>query len=152
MAPGADWCHFAARVNRSALHRRLKDAELGHEDEKFSYVAAWRGFSGPRARNRVLRHPRQRKGMVSLTLCTPHESVDEVVVAKRHRELYRDARRVNWGDPWPPLATDEQNEQADQADQAAEQDEQADGRADTPPAARPAEWPDVQPGSQGDAE
>ena len=42
MPPGKDWCHFGARVNRSALHRRVKDADLSYEDEKFSYVVAVR--------------------------------------------------------------------------------------------------------------
>lgn len=44
---GTDWCHFAARVSRSSLHRQVKGASLAWEDEKFSYVAATRFRPGP---------------------------------------------------------------------------------------------------------
>ncbi|PGH50652.1 hypothetical protein CRI70_11035, partial [Streptomyces sp. Ru87] len=40
--PGRDWCHFAARVGRSSLHRQVKGGSLPYEDEKFSYVVATR--------------------------------------------------------------------------------------------------------------
>jgi len=101
MQPGQDWCHFAGRVNRSALHRRLKNAELGHEDEKFSYVAAARVPAGT-APGRVLRHPQQRKGLVSLQVCTSADGIVLELVSKRQAELYRAARDVAWGDAWPP--------------------------------------------------
>lgn len=35
-----DWCHFATRLSRSAVHRRSKDADLSYEDEKYAWVAA----------------------------------------------------------------------------------------------------------------
>jgi ribosomal protein RSM22 (predicted rRNA methylase) len=99
---GADWCHFAARVNRSSLHRRIKGGTLGHEDEKFSYVAAVRGPSVPEfsGRGRVLRHPQRRKGLVGLRLCRPDGTAGDVVVSKRHREEYRAAKDIEWGEEW----------------------------------------------------
>jgi hypothetical protein len=36
--PETEWRHFATRFERSSLHRCIKNAELGHEDEKYSYV------------------------------------------------------------------------------------------------------------------
>jgi ribosomal protein RSM22 (predicted rRNA methylase) len=100
IVPGRDWCHFVARVNRSGLHRRVKGGELSYEDEKFSYVAAMHGGAPKDPAARVLRHPVQRKGLVSLQLCTVDRTMKTVLVSKRQGERYRAARDVVWGDPW----------------------------------------------------
>ncbi|TDD33128.1 rRNA methyltransferase [Nonomuraea terrae] len=98
--PGRDWCHFSVRLPRSPLHRRVKAGTLSFEDEKFSYVAA-AAVPGPRPAGRVLRHPQKRKGVVSLRLCSD-DGLSDVIVSKRHGDLYRAARDVEWGDAWPP--------------------------------------------------
>lgn len=98
-----EWCHFAARVNRSALHRSVKGAELGYEDEKFSYLVAVPAASSLHpAEGRVLRHPRQPKGRVQLEVCRADGTVADVTIAKRDAATYRAARRTRWGDPHPP--------------------------------------------------
>jgi ribosomal protein RSM22 (predicted rRNA methylase) len=96
--PAGEWCHFSARLPRTALHRRLKAAELGFEDEKFSYVIATSTPTNP-PESRILRHPRTRKGLVTLTLCS--DGLLEENVSKRHGDAYRAARNAAWGDPWP---------------------------------------------------
>jgi ribosomal protein RSM22 (predicted rRNA methylase) len=98
---GADWCHFAARLSRSALHRQVKGGTLGWEDEKFSYVVATREPAG-KAGGRIVRHPAQRKGFVELTVCEAVPGVDRVPVSRRQGPLYKAAKDSGWGDPWPP--------------------------------------------------
>jgi ribosomal protein RSM22 (predicted rRNA methylase) len=96
-----DWCHFAERLERSRVHRVVKDSDLSYEDEKYSYVIAVCS-DAMRAEARVLRHPRLRKGLVSLTLCTASGEAVELRVSKSQGLLYKGARRVAWGGPWPP--------------------------------------------------
>jgi ribosomal protein RSM22 (predicted rRNA methylase) len=93
-----DWCHFAARVERSSLHRRIKDAELGYEDEKFSYIAVARQPVELPA-SRIIRHPRQRPGLIVLETCAP-AGVQLVHVTRRDRETFRAARKAVWGAAW----------------------------------------------------
>lgn len=94
-----DWCHFAARVERSAVHRQLKGGELSYEDEKFSYVAAVApDIAVPQSHSRVLRHPVKRKGLVELALCRPSSDAGREVVSKKQGPRYRAARDVRWGD------------------------------------------------------
>ncbi|MEU6540228.1 small ribosomal subunit Rsm22 family protein [Streptomyces sp. NPDC047000] len=100
--PGRDWCHFSARVSRSSLHRQVKGGSLGHEDEKFSYVAATRlpaALTAPAAA-RVVRRPQIRKGQVLLDLCESDGRLERRTVTRRHGDLYRTARDADWGDPW----------------------------------------------------
>jgi ribosomal protein RSM22 (predicted rRNA methylase) len=102
LAGGDDWCHFAVRVNRSSLHRQVKRAELGYEDEKFSYVvASWHGPAS--APGRVIRHPVTRKGLVALTVCSEQDGIETSRVSKRQGAVYRAARGKAWGDSWSPL-------------------------------------------------
>lgn len=91
-----DWCHFAARVERSSMHRRIKEAELGYEDEKFSYVALAREPVSL-AQARVIRRPQHRPGLITLETCTPGGLRTERVT-KRDREAFRRARKLAWGD------------------------------------------------------
>lgn len=98
---GRDWCHFGARVERSADHRRAKGAALGHEDEKFSYlaVAPPDGDSVQPAPARVVRRPLARSGHVILDLCTA-DGLARAVVGRRAGDAFRRARRTDWGDAW----------------------------------------------------
>jgi ribosomal protein RSM22 (predicted rRNA methylase) len=93
-----DWCHFAARVERSSIHRRIKDAELGYEDEKFSYVAVAREPVELPA-SRIIRRPRQRPGLIVLEICAP-AGVQSVHASRRDRETFRAARKATWGSAW----------------------------------------------------
>ncbi|WP_461018423.1 small ribosomal subunit Rsm22 family protein [Streptomyces daliensis] len=105
IVPGEDWCHFAARVSRSSLHRQVKGGSLPYEDEKYSYVAAvspaLTATLGP-APSRVVRRPQIRKGQVLLDLCVPEVALRRDTVTKRHGALYKAARDAKWGDAWPP--------------------------------------------------
>lgn len=96
---GGDWCHFAARVERTSLHRRLKGGTLGYEDEKFSYIAATKeAFSLPASR--ILSPPIRHSGHLVLKLCTS-EGVQQPTISKKMGDLYKQARKAEWGDSFP---------------------------------------------------
>ncbi|MET9273249.1 small ribosomal subunit Rsm22 family protein [Kribbella sp. NPDC003557] len=90
-----DWCHFAARLPRTELHRVLKDGTRNYEDEKFTYVVATR-HAARAAAARVLTRPTRRKAQVVLDLCTANGTAERVVVPKSSPS-YRSARDASWG-------------------------------------------------------
>ncbi|MHB1242828.1 MAG: small ribosomal subunit Rsm22 family protein [Gaiellaceae bacterium] len=98
--PADDWCHFAVRLPRSKLHRRVKGAELGYEDEKLSYAVLSRE-PVPKAASRVIRRPQVRSGYVEVVTSDADGHVREHRVAKSAGTVYRQARKASWGDALP---------------------------------------------------
>jgi ribosomal protein RSM22 (predicted rRNA methylase) len=95
--PADDWCHFAARLPRSRLHRQAKGAELGWEDEKLSYAVLSRERV-PQAAARIIRRPVPRSGYVELVTSDADGVVRDRRVSRRQGPAYRAARKAAWGD------------------------------------------------------
>lgn len=91
-----DWCHFTCRVQRSKIHKMLKDADVPYEDEKYSYMAFVKEEC-TRAPARILRHPYIDKGQISLELCTKNDN-RSAVVKKKDGSLFKIARKAKHGD------------------------------------------------------
>lgn len=95
-----DWCHFAQRVARSRLHRIVKGADLGYEDEKSAYLAVAREPAPAPAPGRVLRRPEVHKAAVELSVCT-RAGLAYATIPRRDKPRYRLARKLRAGDAWP---------------------------------------------------
>ncbi len=95
--PEDDWCHFSERVQRSALHKRLKSGDAPYEDEKFCFLAA-RKNAAPREA-RILRKPLIQAGKITLDLCT-RNGLETRVVTKSNPD-FKKARKAEVGDGFP---------------------------------------------------
>ena len=100
-----DWCHFSVRLQRSKEHRALKEGTLGWEDEKFSYVAFTKEVV-EEGGARILRHPLKHKGHTVFELCT-EEGLEKRVVSKKQGPLYKEAKKLKWGDLLPKDVVEE---------------------------------------------
>lgn len=96
LAENERWCHFSVRLPRSRDHLIVKDANVPFEDEKFSYLVAGKDIGTAWGR-RVLATPKVTKAAIALTLCAP-EHAAERLVARRDKDAYRAAKRLDWGD------------------------------------------------------
>lgn len=92
-----DWCHFSCRVQRSRLHKMAKSGDAPYEDEKFSYLAFVKEEPLKKEGARILRHPYIGKGYVKLELCGK-DGILQKTLSKRDGELYKSARKKDWGD------------------------------------------------------
>lgn len=91
-----DWCNFSCRIQRSKVHKMLKDGQSPFEDEKFSYVA----FSRKKVykvNNRILRHPIINKVFSEYKICTK-DGIKNVKISKKNGILYKEAKKKSTGD------------------------------------------------------
>ena len=94
--PDEDWCHSIVRMERTKVHKLLKNADLPYEDEKFSYIA----ISKEKYDNsgiRILRHPMIEKGKITLKVCHNGE-IEDMIVTKKDKELFKMVKKKKCGD------------------------------------------------------
>lgn len=94
--PEEDWCHTTVRVERTKIHKILKNADVPYEDEKFSYIVISKENLGTE-KSRILRHPKIEAGKITLKLCTNGE-IEEKVITKKDKEKFKIAKKKNCGD------------------------------------------------------
>lgn len=100
MADG-DWCHFSVRLARSRAHMHAKSARVPFEDEKFAYlIVAREGAASGGAR--IVAPPQHVKPGCRFRLCADGR-VAERLIARREAALYKQVRKMDWGDLLPPL-------------------------------------------------
>lgn len=95
--PDNDWCHFSERIQRSALHKRLKGGDAPYEDEKFCFIAAQKNPIPDKAR--IIRKPIIQSGKITLSLCTEN-GIENRVVTKSNPH-FKQARKADTGDSFP---------------------------------------------------
>lgn len=93
---GNPWCHFSTRFERTRLQKRVKGAELGYEDEKYSYLIVSKvPLTRPEAR--IVKTPIKRSGFISLTICDA-QGIHDQNFSKKQKQVYLDAKKLDWGD------------------------------------------------------
>ncbi|ORX23185.1 ribosomal small subunit Rsm22 [Thermoanaerobacterium sp. PSU-2] len=90
-----DWCHFSSRIQRTSIHRKVKNGQLSYEDEKFSYICVSKKPCKT-IKSRIIRHPQIKKGHIILDLCT-NDGIKKVTVKKSDGDIYKKARDMKWG-------------------------------------------------------
>ncbi len=94
-----DWCHFTARFQRSSLHRTAKEAFMGFEDEKYSYLIISKEKQPLKNMSRIIKMPRKHSGHMNLDVCHD-KGLENLTYTRKNGPLYKLARHSKWGDLW----------------------------------------------------
>lgn len=95
--PQNDWCASSVRVQRTKIHKYLKEAEVGYEDEKFSYIAISKEKINFKDVRRILRHPKVENGRILIKTCKAGE-IKEEIITKKNKEEFKILKKKNVGD------------------------------------------------------
>ncbi len=95
---GDDWCHFSVRLARSRAHMIAKGATVPFEDERYSYVVVTRAPVWQGTAARIVKPPLEARPGITLPLCDSDGVLKNQFVARRDKDAYRRARKLEWGD------------------------------------------------------
>ena len=93
-----DWCHFLTRVQRSKLHKLLKDGDAPYEDEKFTFLFMSKLPLVKKVDDRILRHPIVHKGNISIITCNKDCSIKQYLFTKKDKVKYKASKKLSAGD------------------------------------------------------
>jgi ribosomal protein RSM22 (predicted rRNA methylase) len=106
---GDFWCHFSVRLERRGLHKKVKDADIGYEDEKYSWIYVCKD---PQAQSaapyRMHAFPHRNNRHIELDVCDSKGKRSKIFLNRRetHANIRSAARKLNWGDGWDPTRVD----------------------------------------------
>lgn len=90
------WCHFSQRLPRTTLHKNLKNATLGFEDEKFSYIIL---SKQPYIKEgyRIINTPLRRSGYIELDVCSTFDGLLKQKTSKKEKSFFDRVKKLEWG-------------------------------------------------------
>lgn len=98
-----DWCHFVFRSERSKLQKHLKNAKLGYEDEKYTYLLMYKNTDPakenlePLSGQRIISRVTTAKHAVSFQVCAASEA--QIIIPKKlDPSSYKAAKKMQRGD------------------------------------------------------
>lgn len=91
-----EWCHFIARVRRSAMHRKIKNGTENYEDEKFTYLIYSKTPIDKKGK-RIIKRPEISKGKIVHTLCSK-DGVRTEIFTKSQGEKYKEVKKKEVGE------------------------------------------------------
>lgn len=106
---GDFWCHFSVRLERRGLHKKVKDADIGYEDEKFSWIYVSKDPQAkPSAPYRMHAFPHRNNRHIELDVCDSKGKRSKIFLNRRetHANIRSAARKLSWGDAWDPNTID----------------------------------------------
>ena len=91
------WCHFTQRLPRTSFHKYLKEASLGYEDEKFSYIVMSKTLE-VKPKDRIVGNPKISSGFAEFEVCSIEGALETKKILKRGVDNFGAIKKLEWGD------------------------------------------------------
>jgi len=94
---GTKWCHFSLRVPRTKMMRAIKEASLGYEDEKYSYLILSKNCLALHTQV-IVDRPHNLGFGIAFNVCDASGDLKQLQVLKKDKALFAEFKKKQWGD------------------------------------------------------